>query len=90
MEFVKRAETLKILGICYQILYKIADRKEIDTIKVGENTLYNVNKYLRNKNVLFKPRVKICYCRESSNTHKEDLERQIKYMKEKFSNIQKI
>jgi hypothetical protein len=52
MEFVKRAETLKTLGICYQTLYKMADRKEIDTIKVGENTLYNINKYLRDKNVL--------------------------------------
>jgi len=84
MEFVKRAETLKTLGICYQTLYKMADRKEIDTIKVGENTLYNVNKYLREKNVLYKERVKICYCRVSSNKQKEDLERQIKYMKEKF------
>jgi predicted site-specific integrase-resolvase len=62
----------------------MADRKEIDTIKVGENTLYNVNKYLREKNVLYKERVKICYCRVSSNKQKEDLERQIKYMKEKF------
>jgi predicted site-specific integrase-resolvase len=70
---VKRAETLKILGICYQTLYKMADRKEIDTIKVGENTLYNVNKYLRDKNVLFKPRVKLCYYRVSSNKQKEDL-----------------
>ena len=84
MEFVKRAETLKSLGICYQTLYKMADRKEIDTIKVGENTLYNVNKYLREKNVLHKERIKICYCRVSSNKQKEDLERQVKYMKEKF------
>lgn len=84
MEFVKRQEALKTLGICYQTLYKITKKKEIDTIKVGENTLYNINKYLREKNVLHKERIKICYCRVSSNKQKEDLERQIKYMKEKF------
>ena len=84
MEFVKRGEAIKTLGICYQTLYKMAERKEIDTVKVGENTLYNINKYLREKNVLHKERIKICYCRVSSNKQKEDLERQIKYMKEKF------
>lgn len=84
MEFVKRGEAIKTLGICYKTLYKMAEKKEIDTIKVSENTLYNVNKYLREKNVLHKERIKICYCRVSSNKQKEDLMRQIKYMKEKF------
>lgn len=84
MEFVKRGEAIKTLGICYQTLYKMAERKEIDTVKVGENTLYNINKYLREKNVLHKERIKICYCRVSSNKQKEDLERQIKFMKDKF------
>lgn len=84
MEFVKRGEAIKTLGICYQTLYKMAERKEIDTVKIGENTLYNVNKYLRGKNVLHKERIKICYCRVSSNKQKEDLERQIKFMKDKF------
>lgn len=84
MEFVKRGEAIKTLGICYQTLYKMAERKEIDTVKVGENTLYNINKYLREKNVLHKERIKICYCRVSSNKQKEDLKRQIKFMKEKF------
>lgn len=84
MEYVKRGEAIKTLGICYQTLYKMAERKEIDTIKVGENTLYNINKYLREKNVLHKERIKICYCRVSSNKQKEDLERQIKFMKDKF------
>jgi len=84
MEYVKRGEALKTLGICYQTLYKMAERKEIDTLKIGENTQYNINKYLREKNVLHKERIKICYCRVSSNKQKEDLERQIKFMKDKF------
>ena len=84
MEYVKRKEALEILGICYKTLYKMANNKEIDTIKIGENTLYNVNKYLRERNISSKERVKICYCRVSSNKQKKDLERQVKYMKEKF------
>lgn len=84
MEYVKRKEALKALGICYKTLYKMADNKSIDTIKIGELTLYNINKYLREHNVLKKDKQKICYCRVSSRKQKEDLERQIKVMREKF------
>ena len=52
MEYVKRKEALKILGICYITLYKIANNNEIETIKIGSNTLYNVKKYLREKNII--------------------------------------
>ena len=62
----------------------MAENKDIDSVKIGENTVYNVNKYLRERNVVKKERKKICYCRVSSNKQKEDLERQVKYMKEKF------
>ena len=84
MEYIKRKEALKTLGICYKTLYKMAENKDIDSVKIGENTVYNVNKYLRERNVVKKERKKICYCRVSSNKQKEDLERQVKYMKEKF------
>ena len=83
MEFVKRKEALKILGVCYVTLYKMAENKEIDTIKVSLNTLYNVKKYLREKNIILNKK-KICYCRVSSNKQKLDLERQVLYMKEKY------
>ena len=84
MEYVKRKEALKILGISYPTLYKLADKKEIETIKVGDNMLYNLNKYLRERNVNVKE--KIVYCRVSSLKQKEDLERQIEYMKTKYPN----
>jgi hypothetical protein len=58
MEFKKRKEALEILGICYKTLYKMADNKEIDTIKIGKNTLYNVNKYLIDRNVSTKEKNK--------------------------------
>ena len=83
MEFVKRKEALKILGVCYVTLYKMAENKEIDTIKVSLNTLYNVKKYLIKKNIILNKK-KICYCRVSSNKQKLDLERQVLYMKEKY------
>ena len=52
MEYVKRKEALKILGICYVTLYKMANNNDIETIKIGSNTLYNVKKYLRKKNII--------------------------------------
>lgn len=84
MEYIKRKDALKILGISYVTLYKIAKNKEIETIKIGSNTLYNVNKYLRNQNITKIGKRKICYCRVSSNKQKDDLDRQIDYMKDKF------
>ena len=84
MEFVKRKEVLKILGICYKTLYKMAENNEIESIKVGNNTLYNINKYLRGKNITKNNKLKICYCRVSSQKQKSDLYRQIKYMTDKF------
>jgi putative resolvase len=84
MEYVKRKEALKVLGINYQTLYAMADRKEIDTIIVGKNKLYNINKYMREHEILTNKREKICYCRVSSNKQKEDLERQVEMMRKAY------
>lgn len=84
MEFVKRGEACKKLGINWQTLYKLGDNKEIDSVKIGGHTVYNVDKYLREKMVLHKERVRVCYCRVSSAKQKEDLDRQVKYMQDKF------
>lgn len=86
MEYVKRKEALEVLGICYKTLYKIADNKEIDTAKLGSNTVYNVNKYLRDHNISKINKKKICYCRASSNKQKEDLKRQVEYMEKRYPN----
>ncbi len=80
-----RKEACGILGIHYVTLYRLAERKEIESIKIGERQLYNVNKYLKQIKAedAIKKR-KICYCRVSSSKQKEDLNRQIKYMEEKY------
>jgi predicted site-specific integrase-resolvase len=60
------------------------ERKEIETIKVGKRTLYNLEGYLKQYKKETKNKRNISYCRVSSNKQKEDLERQIEYMKEKY------
>ena len=84
MEYSKRKKTLEALNITYPTLYAMADRGEIDTIMVGKNTLYNLNKYLRQREITNTKKEKICYCRVSSNKQKEDLKRQITFMKDKY------
>ena len=74
MDYSKRKDTLKALNISYPTLYKMADNNEIETIKVGQHTMYNLSKYLREKGLSKKGRKKICYCRVSSAKQKEDLE----------------
>jgi len=86
MEYVKRKEALEILGICYKTLYKMAENKEIETAKMGSNTVYNVQKYLRDNNISKINKKKVCYCRVSSNKQKEDLKRQIEYMERRYPN----
>jgi putative resolvase len=83
-KFITRREVLKILKIHYHTLYSMAKRGDIETLEVGKRQLYNLDKFLRNKGVMNKIKRKICYCRVSSNKQKEDLQRQISYMKEKY------
>jgi putative resolvase len=86
-----RKEACEILGIHYVTLYKLAERKEIESIKIGERQLYNVNKYL--KKIKAEDEIKkrkICYCRVSSSKQKEDLNRQIKFMEENYSGYEII
>ena len=86
MEYVKRKKVLEALGITYPTLYSMAERKEIETIKVGKNTMYNLDKYIREKKIQKEERRRICYCRVSSNKQKEDLKRQVEEMRRRYPN----
>jgi len=79
-----RSEACEMLNIHYKTLYKLADAKEIEAVKIGSRQLYNVNKYLQKINVENTNKRNFCYCRVSSAKQKEDLDRQINYMREKF------
>ena len=84
--YLTRKEATKLLGIHYHTLYKLAEKKEIETVKIGSRQLYNVNKYLQSKKIINinQVRRKICYCRVSSSKQKEDLNRQIEQMTKKY------
>ena len=82
--YLTRKQASEKLGIHFETLYKIAERKEIETIKIGKQTLYNIEKYLREKGIGKENKRKICYCRVSSTKQKEDLKRQIEMMKQMF------
>ena len=84
MDYKKRKEVLQTLGITYPTLYKMAEREEIDAIKIGGHQYYNLNKYLKEKNINKEGKKKICYCRVSSQKQKEDLGRQIESMKQRY------
>ena len=86
-KFISRKEALKILGIHYHTLYKLVDVWEVEIITIGSKNFYNIVRYLKNQGVsLGNMNIKknICYCRVSSRDQKGDLERQIKYMRNKF------
>jgi putative resolvase len=89
-EIVPRRKVLEVLKIHYQTLYKMVDRGEIEVVKIGTRQLYNLSKYLKTHNVNNKIKKKICYCRVSSNKHKEDLSRQIEQMKKHYKDAEII
>ena len=80
---VPRRKVLEVLKIHYQTLNNMAKRQDIEFIYMGNKKLYNLDKYLR-QNGVFNNNLNICYCRVSSNKQKEDLNRQIIFMKEKY------
>lgn len=78
----------EILGVHYKTLYNWVNNGTIDAIRTpGGKRLYNVNKYIEtNINVQLEEtnKRKICYCRVSSNGQKNDLQRQVDYLKTKY------
>ena len=87
--YVNRKKVLEILKIHYNTLYNMTKRKEKEYVTISKKNYYNLDEYIiRNKikcdkEINIKKR-KICYCRVSSNKQKEDLNRQIEYMKNKY------
>lgn len=93
-----KKETLKILGISPITLLKMADNNEIEYMKTpGGHRKYNVSKYIednkitkesskKNINKMLNSKLNICYVRVSTIGQKNDLERQKKFMKNKYKN----
>jgi predicted site-specific integrase-resolvase len=90
MTYVKSKEAQKRLGVTAITLREWASSGKINYIRVkeGGNRLYDVEKFISDR-VEEEPEVKTekisyIYCRVSSHSQKEDLERQIKYLKERY------
>lgn len=90
INYKTRKDASNILGIHYHTLYKLAENNEIETIKIGNRQLYNVDKYIKNNSIQKTNKKQICYCRVSSRKQKEDLKRQIEYMENKYPTFEII
>jgi predicted site-specific integrase-resolvase len=88
-KYVGRKKVLETLNIHYNTLYNITKRNEIEYITVGNKNYYNLTEYILRNKIENKKKIevkkrKICYCRVSSNKQKEDLVRQVEYMKKRY------
>ena len=78
--YVKGNEACKQLGIHPNTLRKLADSGKIDTIRVGGQRRYDINKYLGGR-----PNAEtVCYCRVSSPKQRDDLQRQTSFMQQAY------
>lgn len=93
-KYIKTKEACEILKIHKQTLYRWGELGKIEMKRTpGNDRLFNVDKFLYDNKFIEKEekiRRKICYCRVSTNGQKDDLERQVKYMKEKYPNYELI
>ncbi len=92
--YVGKKIALKRLGISHMTLIKMVENKQIEYIKTnGGQRKYNVDKYIvdnkqtvkiENIEETIEKKLDICYVRVSTSNQKDDLERQINYMKKKY------
>ena len=80
MKYIKGKDACGRLGVCMNTLRKTADDGRIETIRVSGQRRYNVDAYLG----LQQQQSTICYCRVSSHKQRDDLERQVAFMQEKY------
>jgi predicted site-specific integrase-resolvase len=100
-KYVSTRKAREILGVCVTTLHRWEREGKIETIRsVGKHRMYNVSKYVReNKNKINeeeqetineKTKENIVYVRVSTLGQKDDLERQKKYMKQKYPKYRMI
>jgi putative resolvase len=96
IKFLPPKKASEILGVHWMTLRNWSSKGKIETLRSpGGKRFYNVDKYLKDNNIEINDKnieindknidkKKICYCRVSSHSQKNDLENQIKYMKNKY------
>jgi predicted site-specific integrase-resolvase len=87
-KYLSGKKASKIIGVHPRTLYNWEKQGKITALRSpGGMRLYDVTNFIKsNKDLVTskKHKYKICYCRVSSNGQKNDLQRQIKYMEEKY------
>lgn len=87
MKYYTSREASKILDVHANTLRKWADDGKIETIKTASGQRrYNLDQYLQNK----QQRTVVCYCRVSSAKQRDDLARQVDFMRENYPNAEII
>lgn len=87
MAFVPTRKAVDLLGLHPNTLRRFADEQKINSIRTpGGMRLYDVESYLRSNSAS----TFICYCRVSSSKQKDDLNRQIKKLKELYPQAEVI
>lgn len=86
-KYIPGNKAAKLLGIHINTLRKYADEGKIEIIKTkGGVRRYNIDKYIKentnNEEII--NRKKVCYCRVSTHSQSDDLERQIEYMQTNY------
>jgi len=85
--FVTTREAREKLGVADITLRRWADNNLIPSIRSpGGHRLYSVDKFLNAKDIRLESleKERYCYCRVSSISQKDDLERQVKSMRQSF------
>ncbi|MEN8220822.1 MAG: IS607 family transposase [Pseudomonadota bacterium] len=83
--YVTNKEACKLLGLHPNTLRRLADNGKIDFYRTNAgHRRYNVSAYRG----LQRQSATVCYCRVSSPKQRDDLERQIQYMRERYPNAE--
>ena len=92
-DYITPSRASEVLKVCKQTLKRYEKDGLIETIRTpGGKRMYNVDKYLKENNLIKEGEEKkrICYCRVSTSSQKDDLESQIKLMEEKYPDYEII
>ncbi|PQJ95561.1 IS607 family transposase [Chromatium okenii] len=85
MKYESSRKAALILGVHPNTLRRMANDGEIETIKISGQRKYNVESYLG----AIESAV-ICYCRVSSDKQKDDLDRQVQFMRNQYPHAEII
>lgn len=86
-DYVDTKTAKKILGVCTKTLQTYDKEDKIEVLRTeGGRRRYNVKKFLKDNNIEISKKFKknIIYCRVSSHDRKDDLQRQVDFLKEKY------